>query len=226
MKAKKTITIIGTITLGALGSGLWELTKPIIGSMSSLFLNLTSFGIKSIQDLTYSQIAKGFHEEAGMNILGIILSIFGGIMISVNALEYLYLTKKKIRLVARKFRKTTTGVGNSDNKDSGKQAIASNLDNLNQTPLRRKKYLLNLFILLILPTTFVDYVRFKYVNSAITHFHQVYSISSPFTDDLFKRKTISSFAQIRNRNDYILVVSKLEYIAKQNGQYIPKFDIW
>jgi hypothetical protein len=86
--AKGFLALLGAILLGALGSGLWELVlKGLMNSSRDVLLNLVSFGLHSIKDITYSQIARGFHEEASMNLLlftvtiiillGLFLSLFG-----------------------------------------------------------------------------------------------------------------------------------------------------
>jgi len=84
-----------------------------------------------------------------------------------------------------------------------------------------KVYLcISIFFIMILIT------RVEYVNKAIIHFGQLINIISPYVDDPNEEKYRARFAQIRSRNEYYVLINELETIAKENKQYIPKFDIW
>lgn len=66
----------------------------------------------------------------------------------------------------------------------------------------------------------------RYVNDAVTHFHQLCAIVSPYMEDTEKEKYASRFAQIQKKEDYSKLISDLESIASKNKLTIPKFEIW
>lgn len=68
--------------------------------------------------------------------------------------------------------------------------------------------------------------RLMYINSAVTHFHQLRAICSPYLEAEKEKQIISAFAQIQNQKDYINITNELKEIAKINNLYIPKFIIW
>jgi len=72
----------------------------------------------------------------------------------------------------------------------------------------------------------ISSVRLNYINRAVTHFHQLYAIVSPYAEDTEKEKYLSRFAQIQNKEDYSNLISELKSIALNNNQTVPKFDIW
>ena len=46
--------IIGTIFLGALGSGLWELLKPIFVGTGEVLVSIVTLGLTNLRDGFYS----------------------------------------------------------------------------------------------------------------------------------------------------------------------------
>jgi hypothetical protein len=235
--AKGFLALLGAILLGALGSGLWELVlKGLMNSSRDVLLNLVSFGLHSIKDITYSQIARGFHEEASMNLLlftvtiiillGLFLSLFGivSLRILIRKQEAILLELDSLKQVEDQSKQPTkvkSQVPNSSVDD-----IRKLVNRLSFKRLKVPAYILYVIVVLTFSATIADYVRFSYVNSAITHFQQVFTIAAPFMDDPQRREVMSSYAQIRNREDYVLIVQRLESIATQNGQRIPAFSAW
>ena|ERR1700690_667287 len=75
-KKKIIIAILGTIVLGVLSNGLWELlVKPSVIWLRDTLLNIASLGIESIKNDCYVEVAKGFHEAIGLQILAIMTII-------------------------------------------------------------------------------------------------------------------------------------------------------
>ena len=91
---------------------------------------------------------------------------------------------------------------------------------------KRIAYIFSAMGIMIISALIADYIRFSYVNSAITHFRQVYTIAAPFMDDAKRLEVLGSYAQIRNRQDYVFIVEQLESTATQNGQPVPAFSAW
>lgn len=58
MKKQTILGILGTLVLGALGSGLWELIKPGISFLGSAALTVISLGFDSVVNDIYSRVGR------------------------------------------------------------------------------------------------------------------------------------------------------------------------
>ena len=69
---KKILWLVGTLLVGALGSGLWEAgIKPGMLWFGTLMLDLGTLGLSSLRDGMYTDAAKGTYERAGVMLLSI-----------------------------------------------------------------------------------------------------------------------------------------------------------
>lgn len=63
---KKTIlSIIGALILGALGNGLWELVKPLLGWGGSFLLTAATLGLDSLRDGIYAAVPNAVVRQSG-----------------------------------------------------------------------------------------------------------------------------------------------------------------
>jgi hypothetical protein len=72
----------------------------------------------------------------------------------------------------------------------------------------------------------VNLLKFSYINSALAHYHQVLKIAGPYLDTQSRLQIESKFAQMRNRQDYVAIISNLGKVAQDHGQETPGFDSW
>jgi hypothetical protein len=70
----------------------------------------------------------------------------------------------------------------------------------------------------------LDSVKEKYINNAITNFEQLSKIVRPYISEEDNIKYVSIFSQIKNKDDYVNLISKLQNIAKDNKQSTPEFN--
>src|SRR3989442_14883559 len=69
-KLKWTLGIIGTILLGALGSGLWSVVFAPLGStILKWLLSIVTLGIASARDALYVSAALGYRERPSLILL-------------------------------------------------------------------------------------------------------------------------------------------------------------
>ena len=197
----------GAIVLGIGANVAWDLLKPLTRFLFEVTLNLSILGMDRFKDGMYQQIAKGFHESASLDVF-----IFTHIIFLV-----FFLAMTLLLFVLRKIL-----IDSYNNKSFFVDKIIS---------FPKKLYKSNLFIwllvfyaLFISTTTVLVSVREVYVNNAMTHFEQLSQIVRPHTsveqDILYK----SSFSQIQNRDDYILIINELKKVAIEEQLSIPKFS--
>lgn len=80
MNRKTILSALGVIVLGALGSGFWELVKPLLGWGWSGVLTLSTLGLDSLRDGIYADTASVNGKPTG--IAGAVQSLSGLIMLT------------------------------------------------------------------------------------------------------------------------------------------------
>jgi hypothetical protein len=70
-KAKWVFGILGSLVLGALGSGLWNgVFSPVFSALGRLTMSLLTLGYSSAKDGIYEKAAKGLYEESSFIVFG------------------------------------------------------------------------------------------------------------------------------------------------------------
>ena len=75
----KILTILGALFLGALGSGLWEVIKPLFTWLLAGSLHIVTLGLDSLRDGLYAEAAAGRAEGVSITMLSYGIGLFGGI---------------------------------------------------------------------------------------------------------------------------------------------------
>ena len=188
-----TIGVLATIFLGAISNGVWEyILKPILNSSSDFVLNLISFGIRQYKDQIYLEIAKNFHEDISISLLSLITAM---LMAAITMLSFLILLSEYIKKhIDRKFGDAYDG---------------------------KKKIYYKIFVcfFLIFSISFIqgDFMRIKYINRSITKYNQLLNATIPYMDQDEINKIESSFALIKNKSDYDIIIKKLIEITEENN---------
>jgi hypothetical protein len=232
---KRILTLLGIVILSILAMVLYDIfIKPMGFLLRDFFLNLTSLWIQSIKDSTYQMIAKGFHEQASCLSYSLVNFIVAYFALAVLVLLLLLAQYQRKRISNHLDETLETSDKESETSDKFDELLESP-ESFLQGWSRLVKlykwlvpalYVVIIFGVVTLVVSEIRSRRLKYINSAITHYQQVLCISEPFLNDIEKKQSISSFAQIQNKEDYISAVGKLEKIARENNQHVPKFEAW
>ena len=81
----------------------------------------------------------------------------------------------------------------------------------------------------LLPLVFFCFFRLTtltYVSGAVDQYEQSYTICLPYLSEKEREQIRSQFAQIRTKEDYKEVLSKLVSVASTNKIKVPDFSIW
>jgi hypothetical protein len=74
--------IIGTIALGAIGSGLWQrVGDPLYVFVRDALLNLATLGLGTLKNALYADVASGLHEDASIQTFTLLLTALFGFMV-------------------------------------------------------------------------------------------------------------------------------------------------
>src|SRR5579863_8528148 len=80
---------LGTLLLGALGSGLWELAlRPGGQWLGRAFLSLVTFGSRYLKDQVYIEAARGYHEASATESYLLLIVLMSWICMGLSVLTF------------------------------------------------------------------------------------------------------------------------------------------
>jgi hypothetical protein len=203
-RAKFWLSITGTILLGALGSGLWSLLEIPLWKVSNWFLSATTLGITSIRDDMYAKAAFGLHELPSLYLL-----LFVCVLMFV--MPVLPSLTPSMRSVIR-------GLVTKGESDPSPEDV-----------LRRAKKLLYVTALIGALSGSYFIVKFMMVNQEnliASYFRQYVTVVRPYTSESEYIRLNSAFSQMKSKHDYVILMSHMQAIAKQNGVELPEAHTW
>ena len=211
--------IIGTVFLGALGSGLWNLfLEPVSLGLGRSLFSIATLGLNSLRNSVYEDIAKGLHEEPS-------LMLFSAFLI----LPFFVLSSYRGYLSGRKAAKIET--------DALVAEIEKQISDVDERSIETQKRLEEernkarqkankvavLALIMLAVFCFFQMVTVRYTNSAITHFRQCLAITEPVLGEETAKDVTSRFARIKSKDDYVAVLQELYRIAATKGYKCPVF---
>ena len=195
---KKVFAIILTIILGAIGAGIWDhFLEPGFKIFSGVILKIITLGIKGLEDDIFLSIAKGFHEISSLLVLVILFGIISGFLFGIVVYNARSLSPKEDK----------------------------NISNEGSSDVQRYRFILILMIIFFIVIMTWSGFRNAYINDQITYYHQLYDTVAPFIDEEEKLMIKSNFAQIKNKNDYDVIINQLKKIADENNQTYTEYTI-
>ncbi len=224
--------LLGTILLGAIGSGVWQgLLGPALNLVRNLVLDLASLGFRSYKDSVYRQIALDNSNAANIETLYIVTVLY---LIAAIAVLLFYaralrtLTDKNQNLHSRILRDLGRKPTVAEEPGRPLEELETSVRNSGQSlrwSRRRLRVWAPLWILLI-ASHMVSWSRASYVDSALAHYHQALRIAAPYLESKELQEIQSRFAQIQSRQAYIDIVQRLTEVASQHQQAVPPFQPW
>lgn len=205
--------LLGTILIGAIGSGIWQrLGDPLYIWLRDALLNGATLGIATLKDALYAEVATGLYERPASLLLGAFLfSILYAIFI---LLTFLTLRAKRQGNALDEGRRS----GEAVNSEGRRQRALETL--------RKRLYVLWPITLALAIVIAFSGVRTTYTSRAIGHYRQLTALVGPYISESEMKTYDSRFAQIRSGQDYTDLTRELVELATENGLVIPNFRPW
>ena len=224
-------TVIITIFLGAIGSGVWQyVLDPMFSSSKNIILDIATLGVTSFKDNLYQEVAKGYHESASYAVYFKIVTIIA-IALLLTGLTIKWKTReayKKTNDLLEELDKITNN--EEDKKDEiNHQELRQKIEDLQNKNLKkitRSSQILFGFMILLIVAEFITVNREKYINSAITNYKQISRIITPYITEKEIKEYESKFSQIQNDKDYKQIIEDMQIIVKKHDLITPEFIIW
>jgi hypothetical protein len=195
----------GTILLAIFSNAIWEyIIEPSSNIGFRWLLNISTLGVTKFKDQLYSDIAKGMHEDASMQLYILFIAFLSAFLILSILKVFIY---KHLQ-------------------ERGEAKEPSKVFRLLAFLNRNKVFYYFSIAYLIFAVTFfiLTSARLKYVNRAVTHYNQLINIlaSDIPTENILIYN--SRFAQIQNKDDYVRLIHELKGIAVERNKKVPNFE--
>jgi len=235
------LAALATILLGAIGSGIWSwLLAPSLQWAGRIILNLASLGFHSYKDGVYRQISADYPTQTGTQMLLLTIFLYYSVIMAAGFAGLIRNDNLRRKLSDAAKRLSELPTSPNDIRSKEKATINWEIANLERQDLlkenksiqerlsRLRKLVYAAFFMIVISfgNHLVILARLSYVTSAVSHYHQVLKVASPYIDAQDRLVFESQFAQIRSQHDYIKVVEKLESTCRDHGQKIPDFVPW
>jgi len=186
------LTLLGTLVLGALGSGLWErVFSRCFDWLVTTSVNMMSRLVANYQDSIYADVSNGFNEYSAVFVHILILMLLPTM--------YFYIW------VRHPLSKQT-----SDNHV--REFIRS----------RRGYYTLGFVTLSLFVTFAISSFKILYTNRIVTHSLKSIDMIAPHLTELEQRRLMAEFRSIVTKKDYDTFATHLASLAKTNGVVLLK----
>jgi hypothetical protein len=215
------VYIAGTVVLGALGSGLWEIAlKPGGRWVGRALLTVATLGSGYLKDQVYIEAAKGYHESSANQSFSLINLILFWLCSAVIVFGF-QLANKTVREVKRLCVEEGAEAGSTEKLDALIDDIFRKIKQV-----RVMLWTLVFVCLLLIGDETAHQLEAAAADDAYTYFSQSLTICRPFIDPHQAQMLESRFTSIRGRADYVSVADELKRIASANGLRLPPFNPW
>ena len=201
------LSILVTIFLGAIGSGLWDaLLKPIGNKVVKFLFTLLTFGTKRASNRIYKNVAKGHHDNLSLEILTLLFSGLIAILIVSQGLVYFKHDLLKAQIL--------------NIEECSKQKLNTQEDcNIDIfKPYSRLATLIAIFITVIF---LYRLLSLAIVNILITRYEQCLKVIRPCLKDFEYHLLEQEFALISTKEDYEKIINHIKNVAAENNISLP-----
>lgn len=206
------LSIIATIVLGAIGSGLWDAgLKPVSRKLGGALFTMITFGAKRSRDKIYKNAAMGHHELPSLYIL---------LIVFLAAISFLVLSQLRLYIAIYAPDASTALVSKCAEKEESKKIeCVKEQVNKRMIPTLQVISLISIFM-----SVFILY-RFATINRAnlvTTYYEQCIRSAKPF---LGREKFLlieQKYSQMKTKEDYDDLIKELSEVMQSNGASLPE----
>lgn len=205
------LSIVVTILLGAVGSGLWEAAlKPLTRKIGGVIFMVITFGAKRARDGVYRQAAMGHHELPSLYILLIVLCI---------GIASLVATQLRLYVVVYAPEVAEQLLSNCEEDRLDKQAeCVREAVKKNVMPTLQIASLVAIFAAVVI---FYRFVTINRTNLVTTYYEQCLKAVRPLLSESEALIIEQQYALMTTKEDYLAILDKLEVTAAANKMTLP-----
>jgi len=223
-KTKKVIwAALGTIFLGAIGSGVWEIfARPGLSKFGRLVLSIVTLGSQTVQDSAYSTAALDPTPVAPL-LMVFALSFFPLFLAISSGTMWLQVRSAEKMRAARK-----SHGGEGPAAHSGEPPERFNTLEFRNSIWDSRKFALGM--LLMMSIIFGGCVIGIFVLNQAVLIRRVFTanvaICAPYMSESEEERIWADFAAVATKAEYLPIDGKLRSIASQNGASLLGYSVW
>jgi len=212
--------VVGTILLGAIGSGFWQrLGDPLYTFVRDSVLNLATLGLATLKDSIYADVSRGF-SEASTRTQEDLAFWFSYVLLAglVGATFW-------IRDARRRFQNLMKDKSDTAQNELTREQLANSI----RRSLMHTGIVLPIVWMLSIFIVFghlFQAAKDTYTAKAISNYQQLLNLIGPFVTSDEVKTLNSRFAQIRTAHDYVVLNDQLKSLAQQHKLVLPQFEPW
>ena len=205
-------SIIATIILGAIGSGLWDTAfKPATKWVGGALFTIVTLGAKRARNKIYEDASMGHHESPSIFILTILIAFLLAVVFSLTVKSYVDIYNPKLM---------TTDIRHCLEKEE------TNPTNCIHESIKDKVMPVLQLLTLLVVYTFVSFIyrliKISKTNLITTYYEHCLKIIRPFLNEgefiIFEQR----YAMMKTKEEYDEIISNIEDIAKTNKIALPE----
>jgi hypothetical protein len=206
------LSIVATIVLGAIGSGLWDAVKPVSRKLGSTLFTIITFGARRARDKIYREAAMGHHELPSLYILFIVLGLGTAVLIAGQVRLYVAVYAPEVLpppLIAQCPDKDEVKLKECIRERAKEEVL----------PALQWLSLIAIFLTVVI---FYRFAAVNRMNLVTTYYEQCLKAARPFIDDRNVQLLEQRYAMMTTKEHYDSIISQLADVAKNNGASLPK----
>ncbi|MBI4190814.1 MAG: hypothetical protein HY525_09795 [Betaproteobacteria bacterium] len=211
------LSIIVTIALGDIGSGLWDAAlKPISRKFGSTLFTVITFGAKRARDKIYKGAAMGHHELPSLYILLIVLTIGVAMLVVTQIALYVAVYAPEMSapsIISKSLTAKCLGVDESKWRECVNEQAKEKI-----MPLVQVVSLISIFVSVVI---FYRFATINRMNLITTYYEQCLKAVTPFLDDRSVKLIEHTYAMMKTKEEYEAIVGQMAEVAKTNGASLP-----
>src|ERR1039457_337139 len=209
------LSIVVTIVLGGIGSGLWDAAlKPISKRLGGVLYTLITFGAKRARDNIYKEASKGHHELPSLLLLIIILTVGASTMIVFyGAIYQMLFAPESNRIVRINVEQCSKLPEPNQQYECVKSIMKEDL-----TPTFQLSMLAGVFLIFLI---FYQLIKINRVNLVTTNYQQCLKAVRPFLDERDAFLIEQRYAIMTTKSEYDAIIEQMAAVAKSNSTSLP-----
>lgn len=212
------LTLIGTLTIGALGNGIWEaVMRPAFSSAFNFILDIITFGSSALQDAAYAAAAIDQTAAPAHNLLSLTVGFLSVPFVFFVIFELGLTPMRYVRSKRAKYEELETQVGKEERNAQVNRDIAK---------LRRYRRILvvvmGVTLGFMLARLTIDRQSLKIWQS----FQCDMRMCAPFLTETEEEELQSKYAAMMTRAEFQKLIARLREIAEQNSLQLRSANLW
>jgi len=207
------LSIVVTILLGAIGSGLWDAAlKPVSRHIGSRLFTVITFGAKRSRDKIYQGAARGHHELPSLYILLIVLAV--GVTVLTTSQLRLYIALYAPEILSVQLVEKCPQQEESKLKECVREQAKEKL-----APAAQILSLIAIFMTVVI---FYRFAAINRMNLVTTYYEQCVRASRPFLDDKTFQLIEQQYSLMSTKEHYDAIIEQLTQVARANNAALPE----